>query len=167
MYTNCPIAAFKIDSGLTGTDRRSLLEHSLPVASVLRVPHWWSGALRHSLPVVSWEFCQWGAFRTLTTGSELGISECIPIAAFKIDSVLTGSDRHSLLEHSLPVASVLREVCCRWSTFNLAFFSLRPQRKHKIIPGPMFPNAPLEHSLPVASVLTGSDRHSLLEHYLS
>ena len=86
---------------------------------------------------------------------------------YKVGSVLTGSDRHSLLEHSLPVASVLREVFRRWGTINLAFFSLRPQRKHKIIPGSMFPNPPLEHSLPVASVLTGSDRHSLLEHYLS
>ena len=71
------------------------------------------------------------------------------------------------LEHSLPVASVLVEFFRRWGTINLAFFSLRPRRKHKIIPGSMFPNPPLEHSLPVASVLTGSDRHSLLEHYLS
>ena len=90
------------------------------------------------------------------------LEHSLPVA-----SVLTGSDRHSLLEHSLPVASVLVEFFRRWGTINLAFFSLRPRRKHKIIPGSMFPNPPLEHSLPVASVLTGSDRHSLLEHYLS
>ena len=81
-------------------------------------------------------------------------------------SVLTGSDRHSLLEHSLPVATALVEFWSRWTTLNLAFFSVQPQRKHKMILGSMIPVAPWEHSLPVASVLTGSDRHSLLEHSL-
>ena len=68
-------------------------------------------------------------------------------------SVLTGSDRHSLLEHSLPVATALVEFWSRWTTLNLAFFSVQPQRKHKMILGSMIPVAPLEHSLPVASVL--------------
>ena len=164
---------------LTGSDRHSLLEHSLPVATAL-VEFWsrWTtlnlaffsvqpqrkhkmilgtmipvAPLEHSLPVAS-----------VLTGSDRHslLEHSLPVA-----SVLTGSDRHSLLEHSLPVASVLVEFFRRWGTINLAFFSLRPRRKHKIIPGSMFPNPPLEHSLPVASVLTGSDRHSLLEHYLS
>ena len=81
-------------------------------------------------------------------------------------SILTGSDRHSLLEHSLPVATALVEFWSRWTTLNLAFFSVQPQRKHKMILGSMIPVAPLEHSLPVASVLTGSNRHSMLEHSL-
>ena len=84
----------------------------------------------------------------------------------------TGSDRsnreHSLLAQLLPVISVLVEFFRRWGTINFAFFSLRPWRKYKIIPGSIFPNPPLEHSLPVASVLTGSDREwLLLNHYLS
>ena len=29
--------------------------------------------LERSLPVVNWEFCQWGTLRTLATGSELVI----------------------------------------------------------------------------------------------
>ena len=107
---------------------------------------------------------EWGHFEA--TGSDC-TCEVLKSLDHPKSSVLTGSDRRSLLEHSLPAASVLREVCCRWSTLNLAFFSLRPQRKHKIIPGPMFRNPSLEHSLPVASVLKGGDRGSLFEHHLS
>ena len=66
---------------------------------------------------------------------------------YKVGSVLTGSDRHSLLEHSLPVATALVEFWSRWTTLNLAFFSVQPQRKHKMILGSMIPVAPLEHSL--------------------
>ena len=62
-------------------------------------------------------------------------------------SVRTGSDRHSLL------ATALVEFWSRWTTLNLAFFSVQPQRKHKMILGSVIPVAPLEHSLPVASVL--------------
>ena len=64
------------------------------------------------------------------------------ISDIKVGSVRTGTDRHSLLAHSLPVASVLREVSCRWSTLNCVLLTIRPQRKHKIIPGPMFANPP-------------------------
>ena len=49
--------------------------------------------------------------RTLTTGSERSNRErpSHPVRTLSIlGSVLTGSDRRSLLEHSLPVASVLR-----------------------------------------------------------
>ena len=54
---------------------------------------------------------------------------------------------------ALPVATALVEFWSRWTTLNLAFFSVQPQRKHKMILGSMIPVAPLEHSLPVASVL--------------
>ena len=147
-------------SVLTGSDRHSLLEHSLPVATAL--VEFWSRWTTLNLAFFS---VQAQRKHKMILGSMIPVApleHSLPVA-----SVLTGSDRHSLLEHSLPVASVLVEFFRRWGTINLAFFSLRPRRKHKIIPGSMFPNPPLEHSLPVASVLTGSDRHSLLEHYLS
>ena len=147
-------------SVLTGSDRHSLLEHSLPVATAL--VEFWSRWTTLSLAFFS---VQPQRKHKMILGSMIPVApleHSLPVA-----SVLTGSDRHSLLEHSLPVASVLVEFFRRWGTINLAFFSLRPRRKHKILPGSMFPNPPLEHSLPVASVLTGSDRHSLLEHYLS
>ena len=147
-------------SVLTGSDRHSLLEHSLPVATAL--VEFWSRWTTLNLAFFS---VQPQRKHKMILGSMIPVApleHSLPVA-----SVLTGSDRHSLLEHSLPVASVLVEFFRRWGTINLAFFSLRPRRKHKIIPGSMFPNPPLEHSLPVASVLTGSDRHSLLEHYLS
>ena len=46
------------------------------------------------------------------------LGSMIPVAPLEhslpVASVLTGSDRHSLLEHSLPVASVLVEFFRRW-----------------------------------------------------
>ena len=114
-----------------------------------------------------WRPSQWEKTHTL---DEATSSDCACGVLASLDhpksSVLTGSDRHSLLEHSLPVATALVEFWSRWTTLNLAFFSVQPRRKHKMILGSMIPAAPLEHSLPVASVLTGSDRHSLLEHSL-
>ena len=107
-----------------------------------------------------WRPSQWEKTHTL---DEATSSDCACGVLASLDhpesSVLTGSDRHSLLEHSLPVATALVEFWSRWTTLNLAFFSVQPQRKHKMILGSMIPVAPLEHSLPVASVLTGSDRH--------
>ena len=100
-----------------------------------------------------WRPSQWEKTHTL---DEATSSDCACGVLASLDhpksSVLTGSDRHSLLEHSLPVATALVEFWSRWTTLNLAFFSVQPQRKHKMILGSMIPVAPLEHSLPVASV---------------
>ena len=101
-----------------------------------------------------WRPSQWEKTHTL---DEATSSDCACGVLASLDhpksSVLTGSDRHSLLEHSLLVATALVEFWSRWTTLNLAFFSAQPQRKHKMILGSMIPVAPLEHSLPVASVL--------------
>ena len=101
-----------------------------------------------------WRPSQWEKTHTL---DEATSSDCACGVLASLDhpksSVLTGSGRHSLLEHSLPVATALVEFWSRWTTLNLTFFSVQPQRKHKMILGSMIPVAPLEHSLPVASVL--------------
>ena len=102
-------------------------------------------------------FCGDPASEKKHTLDEATSSDCACGVLASLDhpksSILTGSDRHSLLEHSLPVATALVEFWSRWTTLNLAFFSVQPQRKHKMILGSMIPVAPLEHSLPVASVL--------------
>ena len=121
-----------------------------------------------------WRPSQWEKTHTL---DEATSSDCACGVLASLDhpksSVLTGSDRHSLLEHSLPVATALVEFWSRWTTLNLAFFSVQPQRKHKMILGSMIPVAPLETlttgsersnrerpSLPVRTLTTGSERSS-------
>ena len=88
-------------------------------------------------------------------------------------SVLTGSDRHSLLEHSLPVATALVEFWIRWTTLNLAFFSVQTQRKTQDDPWVDDSGGTLRTlttgsersnrerpSLPVRTLTTGSERSS-------
>ena len=145
-----------MNSVLTGSDGRSLLERSLPVVSVLR--EGWETSTQGWSCVFAGVLVRRTQDWWCPSDGKTPLERSLPVV-----SVLTGSDGRSLLERSLPVVSVLRVPPESSTQGSSCVFAGVVLRRTQDLGWSSDSKAPQVQSLPVVSVLTGSDGRSLLE----